>query len=73
MNYCSNTCLNAHTLTAGVFEAVDGVGEKAYTAQEASPLLLVNLLVVPHTDGDGVRLANISEERRERPVTSNVV
>lgn len=63
MNYCSNTCLNAHTLTAGVFEAVDGVGEKAYTAQEASPLLLVNLLVVPHTDGDGVRLPNVPMEK----------
>ena len=55
-----------HTLTAGVFEAVDGVGEKAYTAQEAGPLLLVNLLVVPHTDGDGVRLPNVPVEGKER-------
>lgn len=42
------------TLTARVFKAVDSVGQKADTAQEASPLLLVNLLVVPHADCDGV-------------------
>lgn len=42
------------TLTACVFKAVDGVGQKADTAQEPSPLLLVNLLVIPNADSDGV-------------------
>lgn len=42
------------TLTACVFKAVDSVGQKADTAQEPSPLLLVNLLVIPHADGDRI-------------------
>ena len=45
--------------TASVFEAVDGVGQEAHTAQEPGPLLLMDLLVVPHTDGDGVRFTDI--------------
>lgn len=49
------------TLTARVFKAVDGVGQKADTAQEPSPLLLVNLLVIPHADGDGIRFPDVSE------------
>lgn len=52
-------------LTACVFKAVDGVGQKADTAQETSSLLLVNLLVIPHTDGDGVRFSNVSKEREK--------
>lgn len=42
------------TLTACVFKAIDGVGQKADTAQEPGPLLLMNLLVIPHTDSDGI-------------------
>lgn len=49
------------TLTAGVFKAVDGVGQKSDTAQETSSLLLVDLLVVPHTNSDRVGLSNVSE------------
>lgn len=48
------------TLTAGVYESVDGVGQEADTAQKTSALLFVNLLVVPYTDGDGVCFSNIS-------------
>lgn len=46
-------------LTASVFQSADGVGEQSHTAQEAGPLLLVDLLVVPHTDGDGVGFPNV--------------
>lgn len=42
------------TLTACVFKAVDSVGQKADTAQEPGPLLLVNLFVIPHADGDRI-------------------
>lgn len=52
-------------LTAGVFESVDGVGQEAHTAQKTRALLLVDLLVVPHTDGDRVSLADVSD-REER-------
>lgn len=52
----------APTLTARVFKAVDSVGQEADAAQEASPLLLVNLLVVPHADCDRVGFPDVSEE-----------
>lgn len=48
------------TLTAGVYESVDGVGQEADAAQKTSTLLFVNLLVVPNADGDGVCFSNIS-------------
>ena len=50
-------------LTAGVFELLYSVGHDADTAQEASALLLVNLLVVPHTDRDRVLLANVPTQK----------
>ncbi len=40
------------TLTASVFESVDGVGQEADTAQKTCTLLFVDLLMVPYTDGD---------------------
>lgn len=46
-------------LTASVLETADGVGQQPYAAQEASALLLVDLFVVPHTDGDGVGLPDV--------------
>lgn len=46
-------------LTASVLETADGVGQQPYAAKEASALLLVDLLVVPHTDGDGIGLPNV--------------
>lgn len=46
-------------LTASVLQSADGVGQQPRTAQEASSLLLVNLLVVPHADGYRIRLPNI--------------
>lgn len=49
----------ACVLTASVLQSADGVGQQPRTAQEASSLLLVNLLVVPHADGDRIRLPNI--------------
>lgn len=52
------------TLTAGVYESVDGVGQEADAAQKTSTLFFVNLLVVPNTDGDGVCFSNISGSRR---------
>lgn len=52
------------TLTAGVYESVDGVGQEADTAQKTGALLFVNLLVVPHTDGDGVCFSDISGRGR---------
>ena len=51
-------------LTARVLEAVDGVGQQPHAAQEPRPLLLVDLLVVPHADGDGVRLTDVPGDRR---------
>lgn len=54
------------TLTACVFKAVDRIWEEANTAEESSPLLLVNLLVIPNTDSDRVRFPYISEEGREK-------
>ncbi len=48
-------------LTARVFQPLDGVGQDFDTAKETGSLLLVYLLVVPHTDGDGVLVANITE------------
>lgn len=54
------------TLTAGVYESVDGVGQEADTAQKTSALLFVNLLVVPYTDGDGVCFSNISGRGRNQ-------
>lgn len=53
-------------LTARVFKAVDGVGQEADAAQEAGPLLLVNLLVIPHADCDRVRFPDVSEEQETR-------
>lgn len=46
-------------LTASVLEAADGVGQQSHAAQEAGALLLVDLLVVPHADGDGVGLPDV--------------
>lgn len=57
------------TLTARVFKAVDSVGQKADTAQEPSPLLLVDFLVIPHADGDRVRFPDVSEGEAEKEET----
>lgn len=46
-------------LTASIFQSADGIGEQPHAAQEASPLLLMDLLVVPHTDGYRVGFPNI--------------
>lgn len=48
-------------LTARVFKAVDGVRKKADTAQEPSPLLFMNLLVIPHADSDWIGFPDVSE------------
>lgn len=56
----NHTCTHMHILTACVFEAVDGVGEEPYTAQKASTLLLVDFLMVPHANSDGVQLPDVS-------------
>ena len=48
-------------LTASVLEPVDGCVHDADTAQEASTLLLVHLLVVPNTDCDRVFMADVPE------------
>ena len=48
-------------LTASVFESADGVGQQPHAAQEAGALFLVDLLMVPHADGDGVCLANVPD------------
>ena len=77
LQLCSHSCTStvlmslAHTvkihmkrqLTSSVFELVDGIGHDAYTSQEASALLLVDLLVVPHTDSDGVFVTNIPRKK----------
>lgn len=52
-------------LTPSVFESADGVGQQPHTAQEASPLLLVDLLVVPHADGYGIAFPNISKNNTQ--------
>lgn len=46
-------------LTASVLEAADGVGQQPHAPQESGALLLVDLLVVPHADGDGVGLPDV--------------
>lgn len=53
-------------LTACVFKAVDSIGQKADTAQKASSLLLMDLLVIPHADGDGIRFSNVSVGKEKR-------
>lgn len=53
-------------LTACVFKSVDCVGQEADTAEETCALLFVNLLMVPHTDGDGVCLSNVTKKRKSR-------
>lgn len=63
---------NTVALTASVFKAVDGVGQEADTPQESSSLLLVDLLVIPHADCDGIRLPDVSEERNTSRRTSLV-
>lgn len=60
----NHTCTHMHILTACVFEAVDGVGEEPYTAQKASALLLVDFLMVPHANSDGVQLPDVSVQTR---------
>ena len=55
----------ALVLTASVFQSVDGVGEQAYAAQEPRSLLLVDLLVVPNTDGDGVGFTDVPDGAQE--------
>lgn len=56
-------------LTVGVFKSVDGVGEEADATQKTRTLLFVDLLVVPHTDGDGICLSNISGSRKKKKHT----
>ena len=53
---------HTHTvlLTSCVFQLLDGIGHDAYTPQETGPLLLVNLLVVPYTDRDGILASKVS-------------
>lgn len=46
-------------LTASILQSADGIGEQPHAAQEASTLLLVDLLVVPHTDGYRVGFPNV--------------
>lgn len=48
-------------LTASVLEATDGVGQQTYAAQKSCALFFVDLLMVPHTDGDRVSLPDIPE------------
>lgn len=63
---------NRVALTASVFKAVDGVGQEADTPKESSSLLLVDLLVIPHADCDGIRLPDVSEEKNTSRATSLV-
>lgn len=61
-----------HILTACVFEAVDGVGQETYTAQKASSLLFVDFLMVPHTNSDGVQLADVSVKRKNIGINQTI-
>lgn len=58
------------SLTARVFKAVDSVGQEADAAQEASPLFLVNLLMVPHADRNRIRFPDVSERKEKRRSSS---
>ena len=53
---------HTHTLllTSGVFQLLDGIGHDAHASQETGSLLLVNLLVVPYTDRDGILASKVS-------------
>lgn len=53
------------SLTAGVFESADGVGQESHATQETSALLLVDLLMVPYTDSDRVRFPDVSKSTSE--------
>lgn len=57
----SHACI----LTARVFQPVDGVREEPYTAQEASALLFVDFLMVPHANSDGVQLPDVPVRRHD--------
>lgn len=48
------------TLTSGVFQPADGIGKETNATQEACPLPLVDLFMVPYTDGDRVCLSNVA-------------
>lgn len=53
------------TLTASILQPADRVGQQLDAAQEAGSLLLVDFPVIPHADGYGVALPNISGEGEE--------
>ena len=52
-------------LTTGVLELLNGIGLDLDTPQEARPLLLVDFLVIPHTDCDGVFRTNIPKIKHQ--------
>lgn len=68
----SYTQVYTQTLTACVLESVNGVGEESHASQKSRSLFLMDLLMVPHADGDGVRLPDIPEEIT-RDVTSSQI
>lgn len=55
--------MKANLLTASVFEAIDGIGKKTNTTKKSSTLLLMDLLMIPHADRDGIRLPNIPKRQ----------
>lgn len=59
-------------LTSGVFQPADGIGQQPHTAQKASPLLLVNFLVVPHADSYRIRFPDISENNIQTHLETQV-
>lgn len=65
---CETTMIKS-LLTASIFKAVYGVGQEADTPKESSSLLLVDFLVIPHADCDGIRLSDVSEEKNTSSIT----
>lgn len=61
-----------NTLTACVFQSINGVGEESHAAEKSRALLLMDLLMVPHADGDGVRLPNIPAKRKRESIIIEV-
>ena len=53
-------------LTSSVFEPLYSMWENLDTTQEPRPLLLVNLSMVPHTEGDAVTKTQESVKRQNK-------
>lgn len=59
------------TLTACILQTLDGIGHDTDAAKETTTLLLVNLSVVPDTDGNCIHFPYIPARKKEETLNSN--